>query len=275
MIKGYSSLLFANPAVDAGSGGSFQELTVKFAHQKIITMKFSALFFSASIVLASCGFGGDRIDGNGSVTTQERTVSAFDEVEVGGNFKVYVIQGELKPVRIEGDQNLLEYIEFEETGDELKSRTRSGVNLHPTGDMKIYLTSPNFKSIQASGASDILSEGKINNDSDIKINVSGAGTIRMNIDAPAIESGISGSGNIELTGETKDLALRISGAGGAKCFDMKAENTKVEISGAGDADVFASVRLEASVSGAGNVSYKGDPKTVDQHVSGAGSVSKK
>jgi hypothetical protein len=46
----------------------------------------------------------------------------------------------------------------------------------------------------------------------------------------------------------------------------------VEISGAGSAQVFASVRLNAEVSGAGSVDYKGGAPAVDQHVSGAGSV---
>lgn len=238
-------------------------------------MKIAALFISASVILFSCGLGDDNIKGNGNITTTERTVSSFDKVEVSGDFKVYVIQGDLKPVRIEGDQNLLEYVEFVETGSELKIRTRDGFDMNPSSDMKIFLTAPQYKSIQASGASDILGEGKIDNNTDIKMTVSGAGNIKMELDAPSIESGISGSGDIELKGETENLTLKISGAGSAKCYDLKSENTKIDISGAGDAQVFASNRLEANISGAGNVSYKGDPKTVDQHVSGAGSVNKK
>jgi hypothetical protein len=53
-----------------------------------------------------------------------------------------------------------------------------------------------------------------------------------------------------------------------------AENTKVDISGAGSAEVFASVKLDAHVSGAGKVRYKGDAANVQQQVSGAGSVKK-
>jgi Putative auto-transporter adhesin, head GIN domain len=52
------------------------------------------------------------------------------------------------------------------------------------------------------------------------------------------------------------------------------ENTKVDISGAGSAQVFASVKLDAEVSGAGSVTYKGNAVNVSQHVSGVGSVNK-
>ena len=48
----------------------------------------------------------------------------------------------------------------------------------------------------------------------------------------------------------------------------------MEISGAGSAQVYASVRLNAEVSGAGSVDYKGGAPVGDQHVSGAGSVHK-
>jgi len=55
---------------------------------------------------------------------------------------------------------------------------------------------------------------------------------------------------------------------------MKAENTKVDISGAGSAEVYASVKLDAEVSGAGSIKYKGNAGNVIQQVSGAGSVKK-
>ena len=237
-------------------------------------MKFFSLMLSAFLFLTACNFGGHRVSGNGTISSQERNVSGFEEVKVGGDFKVYIIQGEVKPVKIEGDENLLEYVELNQSGKELSITTRDGVNLDASSDMKIYLTAPMFRRIQASGASDIISQGKLENEESIKISVSGAGDINMEIDAPEIESSITGSGNITLKGEAKNVDLRISGAGKARCYDLKAENTEVHITGAGDADVYASEKLDARVSGAGSVRYKGDPKDVIQHVTGAGSVKK-
>ncbi|HEY8733449.1 MAG TPA: DUF2807 domain-containing protein, partial [Puia sp.] len=70
-----------------------------------------------------------------------------------------------------------------------------------------------------------------------------------------------------------DLSLNLTGAGHAYCYDLLTENTKVDISGAGSAQVYASVKLSAEVSGAGNINYKGNP-IVSQQISGAGSVNK-
>ena len=73
----------------------------------------------------------------------------------------------------------------------------------------------------------------------------------MEVDAPKINAGISGSGSVNLKGQAKDLDIDLTGAGHAYCYDLLTENTKVDISGAGSADVYASVKLNAYVSGAG------------------------
>ncbi|PWT72410.1 MAG: DUF2807 domain-containing protein [Bacteroidetes bacterium] len=237
--------------------------------------KFIFYLLTASIIIPSCRFiTGKRVRGNGVIKTEERSVSSFKNVEVSGAIDVYVSQGEIKPVKVEGDENLLQYIEISQEGDRLIVRDKPGFNLHPTGDMRIYVTAPVYNSIEVSGASDIVGQTKITNAEDMDLSASGAGDIKMDVDAPKLHAEITGSGNIDLKGQTKEVALELSGAGHAHCYDLLSENTKVDISGAGSAEVFASVKLDAEVSGAGSVSYKGNASNVNQHVSGVGSVKK-
>ena len=239
-------------------------------------MKNTILFTFVLFSLVSCRFiGGKRIKGNGNIRTEERTVSSFDEVEVHGAIKLYVSQGDLRPVRIEADENLMQYVLVDQNGDRITVRTRSGFNLQSSEDMKVYVTSPVYKRIDVSGACDILGETKIDQRQSMSLHVSGAGEINMDVHTPEVGAQISGSGTVRLKGETKKFDLDLSGAGKARCYDLLAEDTRVDISGAGDAEVYASEKLEADVSGAGNVSYKGNAPAVNQKVSGAGSVSKK
>ncbi len=233
------------------------------------------LFAFLAFTTQSCYYlGGKRVRGNGNIETDERSVSAFDEVEVHGAMDVYVTQGELRPVRIEGDENLLKYIDIEQQGNAIEIRTRPGYNLRPKKKIKVYVTSPAYSRLDVSGACNIYSENKLSGNQPIELEVSGAGDIKVDVDAPKVTAGISGSGSVEMKGETRDFDLRLSGAGKARCYDMKAENTKVDISGAGSAEVYASVNLDAEVSGAGSVKYKGNAGKVNEHVSGAGSVKK-
>jgi Putative auto-transporter adhesin, head GIN domain len=235
--------------------------------------KYYFLALIAFIGMTSCRFLGKRIHGNGVIKTEERAVSSFREVEAAGNIQLIVIQGDLKPVKLEGDENILTYIEVIQEGERITIKTKEGVNLIPSGDLKVYVTSPTYKSIEVSGSSDIIGQTRITSTEDLSLEASGAGDIKMEVDAPKIIAGISGSGSINLKGQAKDLEINLTGAGHAHCYDLLTENTSVDISGAGSAQVYASVKLTADVSGAGNISYKGNA-SVSQQISGAGSVNK-
>ncbi len=237
--------------------------------------KYIWLLMALPLGLSSChNFFGKRIRGNGVIKTEERSVSSFKSVDVSGAINVYISQGDIKPVKIEGDENLLPLIEVIQEGDRLIVKNKPGYNLSPSTEMKIYVTAPSYRVIEVSGASDIIGETKISNPEDLELHTSGAGDIKMDVDAPKLIAEISGSGSINLKGQTKNVELGLSGAGHAHCYDLLAENTKINISGAGSAEVYASVSLDAEVSGAGSVSYKGNATNVTQHVSGVGNVSK-
>jgi hypothetical protein len=236
--------------------------------------KLILLFLLLPVLMTSCFFGGERIKGNGNIKTDERSVSAFDELEVHGAIHLYISQGPLQPVRIEGDENLLQYVAIVEQGDRLEFKTKEGYNLDPSGDLKVYVTTPELRHINVTGATRVESQTKISSNNNMSLHSSGASHINLEIDAPEISADLSGSGEIQLKGETKRLTLDISGAANALCFGLLTEETNVEISGAGNAEVYASKELEAHVSGAGNVRYKGEVKNIKQEVSGAGTVSR-
>ena len=236
------------------------------------------LFFLLMIVAltaTSCNYiMGKRVKGNGNIKTTEHPVGSFKNVEVSGAIDLYVAQGDTKPVKIETDENLLQYIEVVQEGNRIVVKSRDGINLQPTSKIKVYVTSPVYNDIDVSGASNITGQTRIVNTENIKLDVSGAGDINMDVDAPAINAEVSGAGSVNLKGQTKTFDLTLTGAAKARCYELLSENTKVDISGAGEADVFASVKLDAQVSGAGNVTYKGGATNVAQQVSGDGSVKK-
>jgi hypothetical protein len=236
---------------------------------------FIAVFFSSLVIAMSCNFlGGKRVRGNGNIVTENRSVGAFDEVEVHGAIDVYVSQGEPGPVRVVTDENLQQYIKVESHGSQVEVSFKDGYNLRPSSKVKVYVSSPNYSRLDVSGACNIYGERKLSLNNPLSMQVSGAGDIKMEIDAPKVKARISGAGNMHMSGQTRDVEIDISGAGKAKCYDLMAESTRVEISGAGSAEVYASVFLDAQVSGAGSVKYKGNAGKVNQQVSGAGSVKK-
>jgi hypothetical protein len=216
---------------------------------------------------------GRRVRGNGHITTENRTVDQFNSIDVSGSIEVYVKQDSVRSVKIEGDENILQYIEIHTEGETLSIHTRNGIRLQTTRKIKVYVSNASYKDFEASGACNIYTENKITSSGKLSIDLSGASKVKMDLKAPEIYAGSSGSGHIELSGETKNLKVDGTGSTDIRTFNLLAENTDVEITGSGNAEVFASVKLDVHVSGAGSVKYKGNA-SVSQDISGAGSVKK-
>ena len=227
-----------------------------------------------ALMLTSCrGIFGKRITGDGNIKTDNRSPGQFNGVEVSGSIDLYVMMDSNRSVKIEADQNLLEYIEVFTKDDKLIVRSKNGYNLRPSQDIKVYVSSPVYRTLEISGACDIYSQNQIVSNDEISLDMSGSCDGRLDLKAPKITTDLSGACNIEIKGETRDFKAGGSGSVGFKCFGLMAENVSVDISGAGDAEVYASVKLDVDVSGAAGVKYKGNA-SVSQKVTGAGSVNK-
>jgi hypothetical protein len=237
--------------------------------------KLFLLALLGSLVFMSCRqVFGKKIRGNGNVKTDVRTVSSdFSKVDVSGAIDLYVSHSETRSIKIETDENLLEFIETIQDGDRLIIRPEKGVNLKPRNTIKVFVSSPDFTYFEVSGACDIYSENKILSSSEIVIDLSGSCKADLELNTPKLMVDASGSSHIILKGETKDFSVDGSGSTNVRSAELMAENVSLEISGAGSAEVFASVSLDVDISGAASVKYRGSPK-VNQKISGAGSVKK-
>ena len=234
------------------------------------------VFLFAAIVMmlfSACRYvTGQRIRGNGNVRTEERTPGSFNSVASHGSFNVYVSNGP-QSVKIEAEDNLLPYIDTYVEGSVLQVDTKENYWLRPSSQIKIYVTSPDFKSIRSYGSGDITGLSKITDSSKLDVGVNGSANIKMDVNAPGINAEINGSGDINLTGETKTFNGEIRGSGNVKAMDLKSEDATVRIYGSGNADIFASVKLDVHVAGSGDVNYKGNAQ-VSSSIAGSGRVKK-
>ena len=97
------------------------------------TIRSAWLLLALPLLLASCqGIFGKRVHGDGNIKTEDRPVSDFKNVDVSGAAKVLVSQGDHPSVKIEGDENLLPYMEVNQIGNKIEVREKPGFNLAPT-----------------------------------------------------------------------------------------------------------------------------------------------
>ena len=205
--------------------------------------------------------------------TEDRSLGNFSAISSYGPYNVYLTQDSGFKVSVEADDNLLPFIDTYVEGGELKIRTKEGYNLRESREISIHVSAPSFSALKSVGSGNIISQNKINNSTPVSIEATGSGDIKANLNAPEVKAEVLGSGNISLEGETKTFNGNITGSGNIKAFDLKSENSDIEILGSGNADVYASVKLSVEVNGSGDVNYKGNGQ-VASNIHGSGSVKK-
>jgi hypothetical protein len=237
-------------------------------------MKRIALVFAfVPFLISSCHFINEhRIKGNGNIKTETRAAGNFNSIDVGGNIEVYVRQDSVRSVKIEADENLMQYIIIKNDGDRLVIEPKDGSNLSGSKDIKVYVSSPVFTKLEVSGASGITSETVLSGDK-IYIDVNGASKANLDLKSPSVSVDLSGASHASLRGQAKDLHIDSEGASHANAFALLSENADVDASGASSAEVFASVSIKADASGASHIRYKGGAN-YSGNSSGASDISK-
>lgn len=234
-------------------------------------MRLILIAIVSTVVFSSCHYVmGERVYGDGHIATRDANVGSFHSVDVGGAIEAHINQGNSNSVKIETDQNIMDLVEVFTEGNTLVARTRNGYNLQPSRKIVIYITAPEFKDLDVSGASKIIADNTISGN-DMHIGASGASHISMEVSGGKISSDLSGASSLTLRGQATDFDLEASGASHSKCYELQAENAFIDLSGASSAEITANKNLRAEASGASHVRYKGNA-SVNSNTSGAGSV---
>jgi putative autotransporter adhesin-like protein len=211
--------------------------------------KIIFVFLAACIVLASgCRWVGIR--GNGDIKTDDRTISAFTEIDVGGAFEIEWQNGS-PALRITTDENLLSYVESDVSGDTLHVRTQE--HIWPTHGIKVVISSPTRTGARIRGAVKLTAK---------------------QLTGPKFALEASGASHVSLDGNIDDLLADMTGASELDASGLHTKTAEISTTGAGDAEVAVAQTLKVAITGAGKVSYSGNP-TIEKHITGAGSVHRK
>jgi len=218
----------------------------------------------------------ETVKGNGQVKKENREVSAFTSLTVGGAMDVQIAYGNSNSISVEADENLLPYIETSVENGKLTIKSKKNINLKTKSKMVVHVSMTKIVSIQQSGSGNITGNGAFTNDGKTNISMSGSGNIQLGFDSfKDLDLSIAGSGNMDLkSGTTNNIEAKISGSGNIDCLSISSSNVSLKISGSGNVKVFANNSIDAKISGSGNIFYKGNATNIISKVSGSGKVIK-
>lgn len=208
--------------------------------------------------------------------TEDRHLSGFNAVEVGGPYDVTVTQGTTESVRVEAPEDIIGHVTTEVENGVLKIYDKrhdfhwNDLFWHHK-KILVYVTIKDVNSIVVSGSGDVTFHNGLHADK-MSLRVSGSGDVDGELEVKSLETSISGSGDVKLSGHAETSAVRVSGSGDYSARGLITSDTAVHVSGSGDAKIYASNKVDASVSGSGDVRYSGSPKSVYKSKSGSGDI---
>ena len=213
----------------------------------ILWLIFAMFVSGCSVYLGSR----ETVEGSGVAASETRPVSKFTAIQLSGSADVTVTFGETQSVMIEADDNLLPLIETRVSWGKLIIRNRPNANLHPRTPVRVTITMQSLKSVSLPGSGNIA--------------VSGLQAGKMQFD-------MRGSGNITADGAADSVTITLNGSGNILCRELQAQTATAKLSGSGIITVYASQKLEATISGSGSIQYAGSPGSVKKYVPGSGVV---
>jgi hypothetical protein len=195
-------------------------------------------------------------------------ITDFERIEIGDAFIIRVTEGNYFSVEVRGDRRNLDDLEVYKSGNTLIVRYDEYENRkHET---YIDIVMPGLTAALFSGATNSVITG-FDDLASVNIGLSGASVAQIDIEAVQLKMNLSGASVVDLRGQTNNLQAEISGASSLKAFNMPALNADLHVSGASVAKVSVSDNLDAVVSGASTVIYRGNP-TVHEEISGGSSL---
>lgn len=245
-------------------------------------------------VHVSNGIIGKNIRGNGVLKEKERGRMDFNAINASGSVDVIIADVADAPIKVSGDENLIDSIETYVTDGVLNVHFRKGLNYSSQNGLKVIV--PNngkINKITASGSSDVHIEGCLvakdiyisgRGSSDIKgniqaenceLNFRGSSDFRGNVQTITCKVDCSGSSDCIISGSAEVCEASMSGSSDFKGFDFVVDKFTASASGSSDVQITCNGELSVRASGSSDVYYKGDAKIVSQHLSGSSDLKRR
>ena len=243
-----------------------------------------------------------KVDNFEGISTSSSIDVKYTQTNGSTDVEVYAPDNLMEYVKLEVEGGMLKiYFYSEETGKSINVKGKHDTEVRisapavhalrasSAGDILLMngLQCEEEVSLEASSAGDIKGgnilckalETEASSSGDIELEAvectslvteaSSAGDISINhVKAETVSVEASSSGDVSLAGVCRSAKFESSSAGDIEADELKAEHVIAKASSSGDVSCHATESLEVSISSAGNVSYRGNPKQIKSHPKG-------
>lgn len=216
----------------------------------------------------SCEKDNNCVTGSGPYTSRNYSKPSYSSINIYGDADVFITKSSQSSIRIEGEESILNVLNVSVTNDKLYIGENNC--FENARKLKIYLSTASLNGVYVAGICNVYSPDNFV-DNSFQAEISGTGTIDVNVNTQDFNSSISGDGTINLVGTANSHDVFISGEGIITSFDFITKSTDISVSGKGTIETHCTDKLDVTISGSCNVYYKGYPN-ITSDISGLGNI---
>ena len=147
-------------------------------------------------------------------------------------------------------------------GDRLQS-VKTALILQGSGDLDVHNLVATSATVSLQGSGDLKVKGaSVSGVVDVLLQGSGDLNVER-IQANEVKAGLQGSGDMKLEGTTRQATLGLTSSGEIDAKNLSATNVNAKLNGSGNITCFVSGILNCSMSGSGEIGYKGNPSKIE------------
>jgi len=240
----------------------------KTIKKPLILICLTILVCLLPILLLSCFVS--PVIGSGKIISEERQVSGIKSISIGSSMNLFLNQAESESVRIEADDNIINYITTQKIGDELTIQLKLAnfFSIHP---INCYVTVKDLSEIKVSSSATVKCDDLDTENLSIKMASSSKGVLNLHV--TTLDLNIASSANLKLSGEADTQEIKLASSGRLESYDLVSKNCKITANSSGYASINVTEKLDAKVNSSAQVNYKGNPE-VNSEISSSGSLKK-
>lgn len=198
-----------------------------------------------AIAAGALALTGAALADDDGIVSRKLDLAGFDRISVAGVYELDVRVGPGFSIMLSGPAYEMDKVEASvENGALVLSQRKwkkGEKKRHDRDGVEAVITMPSLTGVNISG----VVEGHVSD-----------------IDAGSFDLTLSGVGDIAIDGECGEFKARVSGVGDLDARRLECRKTDIDVSGVGDASVFASDEIDVKISGMGDIDVYGSPEKV-------------
>lgn len=216
----------------------------------------------------------ETFDGDGLPAEEDRSQAGFNRVSARGALNVEVTQAAAFAIRVNIDSNLIRRVSTSVSDTTLEIEVDGGNLGESLGGPHVLVSMPTLRDLELNGSGRLSAQGfDADEDEDVSVELAGSGEVSWSGRAQALDAVLSGSGSLVLDGEAASIDLYLAGGGELDARSLSARRGTIELAGSGSITASVDGRVDATVSGTGEVELYGDVVRGTWEESGGGTIS--